>query len=713
MSKRETQSASGEQGPSQPIDADRFDGFFATYYEDEVGRLISEYPRERRSIRIDHADLYRFDEVLAERYLDRPEKMREVAETALTRVPQAPITDDSLESAHVRISNAEEIELGQLRADDTGSLITFPGVVNECTEPFPEIQEAVFQCVRCNHYIGPIPQQSKKMREPNQCPSCERNGPFRYDQGRSVIADVQILVVQENPESLRGGEEPSTIAVRVEDDIVGRAVPGQQVSVTGQFCLHDPDESGKNDLRLDIYVEGHEIVVNDETFDDMEISDEEARAIAEKSNEDDIYRQMVDSVAPAIHGHDRLKEAIILQLFSGVEKHLPDGSRIRGDVHVLAIGDPGTGKSQILQHMREISPRAVYSQGGGSSAAGLTAACVKGEIDDGFVVKAGTLVMADRGIAAVDELDKMDNDDRASMHEGLEQGEVTVSKAGMNTTLKSRCALLAAANPKHGRFDRYESIAEQIDLEPALISRFDLIFIVQDNPDPEEDGELADHILQSNYAGELYTSTTDLGHGGATASEVDADIEAEADAVSPAIDPELLRKYIAHSKQTCTPRLTADARAELRDFYVDLRSHGIDEDAPVPVTARKLEALVRLAEASARVRFSEEVTVDDAERAIRVVQQTLSDVGMDPETGEYDIDVVETGTSKSQRDRIRDITDLIAEMAADTEKGVPMDELLDEAEERGMERSKAEHEIEKLRRQGDVYEPNTDHLRVT
>jgi replicative DNA helicase Mcm len=286
---------------------------------------------------------------------------------------------------------------------------------------------------------------------------------------------------------------------------------------------------------------------------------------------------------------------------------------------------------------------------------------------------------------------------------------ISISKAGINATLKSRCSLLGAANPKYGRFDQYEPIAEQIDLEPALVSRFDLIFTVTDEPDEEEDANLAEHILTTNYAGELHTHRTETSTSNYTADEV----ETVTDEVAPTIEPELLRKYVAYAKRNCFPTMTEAARAEIRDFYVDLRSRGADEDAPVPVTARKLEALVRLAEASARVRLSDSVEVEDAERAVRIARHCLEDIGMDPETGEYDADMIETGTSKSQRDRIKDLLSLIADIEDEYDEGAPVDVVIERAEEGGMEASTAEHEIEQLKQKGEVYEPRTDHLRTT
>jgi len=341
----------------------------------------------------------------------------------------------------------------------------------------------------------------------------------------------------------------------------------------------------------------------------------------------------------------------------------------------------------------------------------LTAAAVRDDFGDGqqWTLEAGALVLADKGIAAVDELDKMRSEDRSAMHQALEQQRISVNKAGINATLKARCSLLGAANPKYGRFDQYEPIGEQIDLEPALISRFDLIFTVTDNPDPEHDSRLAKHIIKTNYAGELNTQREEL-----TTSEFTAEQVAEmTQEVAPEIEAELLRKYIAHAKRTCYPTMTEESKKLIEEFYVDLRSKGSGEDDPVPVTARKLEAMVRLAEASARLRLSDTVEREDADRATDIVESCLKDIGIDPETGQFDADVVETGTSKSQRDRIKNIKGLIAEIEEEYQEGAPVEEVIDRAGEIGMDPGKAEGEIEKLRTKGEVYEPKQGHLRTT
>jgi replicative DNA helicase Mcm len=1528
---------------------DRFLRFYRNYYRDEIGQLAQRYPNEQRSLHIDYDDLYQFDPDLAEDYLAQPDQLGEYAEEAL-RVYDLP-ADVSLGQAHVRLRNLPDtVDIRSIRVHDNhvGRMIAVSGIVRKATDVRPKITEAAFECQRCGTMTY-IPQTDGGFQEPHECQGCERQGPFRVNYDQSEFVDSQKLRVQESPEGLRGGETPQSIDIDIEDDITGKVTAGDHVTVTGILHIDQVTEGNEKSQLFDLYMDGVSVEIEDEQFEDMEISEADKRDIIELSNHENIYDEMVASVAPSIYGYDQEKLAMILQLFSGVTKHLPDGSRIRGDLHMLLIGDPGTGKcqkfdtkvvlgdgtermlgelvesrlenpvavddgvyqsvdfpvqtvtadenitvgqatkvwkreapdrmyrirtesgrevevtpshplfvpedggmdatradelavgdhlaaresgvtdgtteesatpisvapdggsttvdgagghggirwdriesietvdpdddwvydlevagthtylgngivshnSQLLSYIRNIAPRSVYTSGKGSSSAGLTAAAVRDDFGEGqqWSLEAGALVLADQGIAAVDELDKMrcvtgdtlvhladgsvrrieelardatetgtveeldngrtirdidldawtmtddgrivsrpvtavheyeapteltevrletgerltatddhpffvfedgervertasdlssgdwvyvpravpqsatdggcttaaseapqtgptgavndglspafgsilgylsgdgnvfydrehgsygirftnaeeelltdferacreafdadpirapseqradgvetvrlagrdyadavleagmnlrtydaksfpeglsdasrttkaafvraladsegtvdtqtgnvriysasyelllgtkhlllefgissqlqtrerddrrdlhvlaitsadsvrsfarhvgfvldrkasslemvlanvtgdrtildvipecgdllaelreslrlyqsecgigdttycnfenddanvslrlgreildafeqrretasndlaeltsttdwetleelreryhvsqtelasmesgitqqeisrnwgrdpslrstitnnlraivtdvaqtdlssfrelvsgdvkwrrvsdvtatvadvdddrieqleyeladrlgcdeaeaverahhlladdpnpetwneirdlteqydislstiaddldvdastlsrwtrsvvntdrfddvravtldkieevrqelrdsiqkidarekpprvydltvdgthnfvangmivhNSEDRSAMHQALEQQEISISKAGINATLKSRCSLLGAANPKYGRFDQYEPIGEQIDLEPALISRFDLIFTVTDQPDPDEDAALAEHILRTNYAGELNTQRTQVANPNHSQEEV----ESVTDTVDPEIDPELLRKYIAYAKRTCFPTMTDEAKGAIRDFYVDLRAKGADEDAPVPVTARKLEALVRLAEASARVRLSDTVEREDADRVIEIVRSCLQDIGVDPETGEFDADVIETGTSKSQRDRIKSIKDVIETVDAEYEgeAGAPIDAIVERAEAEGIDEGKVMDQIEQLRRKGDLYSPKQDQYKV-
>jgi replicative DNA helicase Mcm len=307
------------------------------------------------------------------------------------------------------------------------------------------------------------------------------------------------------------------------------------------------------------------------------------------------------------------------------------------------------------------------------------------------------LVLADKGIAAVDEMDKMDNEDKSALHEAMEQQTISVAKAGVMATLKSRCSLLAAANPKQGRFDKYEPIAPQINLTPALMSRFDLIFVLTDDPDRTRDSRIAEHILQSNYAGELSIQTAKS--SGITKEDVQAALEI----IQPGIKPDLLRKYVAYARKNVFPVITEEVKERLKGYYVSLRGQGQDTNKPVPVTARQLEALVRLSEASARLRLSNRVVLEDAERAIRISYACLQKVGVDPETGFLDADIIATGISKATRDKTKLILEIIRDLSRDNPSGAPIGDVMDRAEKEGVDRSRAEDILARYRQDGTIY----------
>lgn len=301
-------------------------------------------------------------------------------------------------------------------------------------------------------------------------------------------------------------------------------------------------------------------------------------------------------------------------------------------------------------------------------------------------------------------MDKMSPDDRSALHEAMEQQTISVAKAGVMATLKSRCALLAAANPKMGRFDKYEPIAPQINLTPALMSRFDLIFVLTDEPDVERDSQIANHILKSNYAGELSSQRS------INPSIKDYDIESATEIIKPEIEPELLRKYVAYARKNIFPTLTEVAMERFREYYINLRSQGQDGNKPVPITARQLEALIRLGEASARLRLSNKITEEDVDRVIRIMESCLKKVGVDPETGMLDADIISLGMSKSIRDKTKLMLSIIKEIGG--KDGAQIEDVLQRAEAEGIDRDRAEEIISRLRQEGSLIQTSRGTLRA-
>ena len=686
--------------------------FFETYYRDELNRLADavEFGGEK-SLHVDFLkdlSIYR-EGMLGEELLSFPDRVLSHARDGLALTEN--IHDVSLEGCEVRFFNlpaSRRVLIRDLRSEHIAKFLAIEGIVRKVTEVRPRVVTAAFACSKCGKVVYVQQEDENVLKQPYECPAC-KNRRFIFIPEESTTVDSQRIRIQEYPENLRGGEQPQQIDVMLEGDLTGKVNPGDRVIING-IVRAKPRKAGAKQLQhMDLHIEGNSIEVLEQEYEEFEITEEDKKKILELAEDERIYDKIVASIAPSIYGHEDIKLAIALQLFGGVPKKLPDGTEIRGDIHVLLVGDPGVAKSQILRYVHRIAPRSVYTTGKGTTTAGLTATATRDEFDGRWTLEAGALVLADKGIALVDEIDKMRSEDRSALHEAMEQQTVSVAKAGINAVLRARCALLGAANPKYGRFDRYTPIAEQIDLSPTLLSRFDLIFVLTDDPDEVRDRKLAEHILRTHEIGEKFEKLRNIASAEYTREELDR--ESEIAEIVPAIEPELLRKYIAYAKRTVFPVLSEEAKERIMDFYLSLRSRA-KENSAVPVTARQLEALIRLAEASARLRLSDVIEREDVERVIEIIRHSLEQIAVDPETGEIDIDYAFTGTSKSQRDRIFVLKRIIEELEASYEKGAPEEEILRAAEEEGIEPSKARELLRKMKEVGDIYSPRDGYYRL-
>jgi len=654
----------------------KFEDFFSSdKYKDKVFESLEKYPDER-SIVVDYTDLEMFYADLADLLLEKPEDVIKAAQKAISNID--PLRKNA--DLNIRFENVRNnIPLRYLRSKYIGKFVAVDGIVRKTDEIRPRIINATFECRSCMR-LHEIPQKTSLINEPAICQECGGRS-FRLLQEESEFMDTQSTKLQEPLEELSGGEQPRQIIVTLEDDLVDVLTPGDIVRITGQLKTVR-DEKTK---RFKNYIYGNYIEPLEQEFEELKIDPEDEKEIKKLAADPKVYDKIINSTAPSIHGYREVKEAIALQLFGGSAKILEDKTRIRGDIHILLVGDPGIGKSQMLKYVSKLAPRGIYTSGKGTSGVGLTAAAVRDELG-GWSLEAGALVLGDRGNVCVDELDKMRPEDRSAIHEALEQQTISIAKAGIMATLNSRCSVLAAANPKYGRFDRFKPTGEQINLPSTILSRFDLIFVIEDKPDPEKDKSLAGHILRIHKNNSIPFE----------------------------IDPELLRKYIAFARKEVQPKLTQEAIRVLQEFYVGMRG-GIDdeEDAPVPITARQLEALVRLSEASARIRLGQEVTDYDAKRAITLQMKCLKQVGYDPETGKVDIDKVEGRTPKSDRDKFRLVSQTIKRLEDEYNGRAPKQMLMDEMEDRyNMDEEKVEEVIRFLKRNGTIYEPKPGYYKV-
>lgn len=684
----------------QDLLLERMENFLKRYYWQDIVELSIGYP-EKRSLWVTFPDLDVFEPELADMLLEDPESIIDATTRALREISVP--TGVTLDEAYVRvIKNKRIVKIKEIRHEHIGKFISVEGVVTKATEVRPRIVEAAFECPFC-HHIFTVSQGGSQFKEPVECDQesggCGRKVQrFKLDLDKSKFIDAQKIRVQESLEELRGGEIPQAIDVALESDLTGMVTAGDRVIINGILRSYQRTSVHERTPFFSIYFDANSIEKREHEFEEIVITDEDRNEILKLKEDPLSYEKFIRSIAPSIYGFEEIKEALVLQLFGGTPKKLPDGMIIRGDIHMLLVGDPGIAKSQLLAYQARIAPRGLYTSGKSSTAAGLTATVVKDEFGEGrWTLEAGALVLADKGVAAVDEIDKMKKEDRESLHEALEQQTISIAKAGIVASLNSRCSLLAAANPMHGHFDKYEPLADQINMPPTLLSRFDLIFMLMDRPNEAADEVTAEHVLDLHYAGALLARGSE-GEEPEVFDRIKQNIE-------PEIPPLMFRKYIAYSKRNVIPVLSGDARKKIKDFYIGIRHAGNDDDAPVPITVRQLESVVRLAEAKARVRLSDVITADDVDRVIKLYTYCLKQVFVDPESGRLDVDWVNAGISKTRRDRARSIREIIKDLEREYGEEVPLIEVLDQAEQDGMEREKAEEIIEVMKRDGILYSP--------
>ncbi len=667
---------------------ERFMEFFKT---DRYRQRISQTAVAGKiSLTVDFEDLLTFDQKLAEELLEKPEEYLKHANNAAYSQLQIeePEYAEKLETVNVRIVRLlEAAQLRKLGSDHIGRLVLVEGIVVRSTPVRPMVMQAAFKCKRCGT-ITHINQTGPFLRAPFECtdPSCRRTGPFDFIQEESTFIDSQELRVQERPEDLPPGQLPRTLNIKlVGSEIVDVARPGDHVSVVGIVRALAPTLPRVGKLRTFIlHLDANSIGVLGKEPEIILPSPEEEEKILELAKDPWIHRKIINSIAPSIYGYEHVKESIMYLLFGGVPKTLPDIT-IRGELNALLIGDPGTAKSQLLQYVARVAPRGLYTSGRGTTAAGLTAAVIR-ERGGGMSLEAGALVLADKGIACIDEMDKMRPEDRVAIHEAMEQHTVSVAKGGIVATLNARTAILAAANPALGRYEPHRTVAENISLPVTILSRFDLIFVLRDVPNKEADSKMSEHILEIHRKG--------------------------LSPVEPPIPLELLRKYVSYAKGI-KPVLTQEALKRLNDFYLAMRSASEAEGSPVAITARQLESLVRVAEARARTALRKEVLAEDAEAAITIMKRSLEEVGIDLSSYKYDIDLIMTGKPKSVRDKLQTILSTL--MVMEKETGVvEKTALLNELETKyQISRGEAERLIGQLLREGTIYEPREGYLKKT
>eukprot|EP00250_Pteridium_aquilinum_P010421 c19376_g1_i1 orf=124-2694(-) len=558
----------------------------------------------------------------------------------------------------VRIFNLKDtVNMRDLNPSDIEKMVSVKGMIIRCSSIIPEIKESFFRCLVCGYSPPPSGVDRGRVEEPTRCarPECAALNSMALIHNRCRFADKQIVRLQETPDAIPDGETPHTVSLLMHDKLVDAAKPGDRVEITGVFramsvrvgptqrtlrslfktyidCLHlkKADKSrmqAEDPLERDIQNENYASFQEGDTSP-LE-QEEQIQKLRELSKMPDIYERLTRSLAPSIWELEDIKKGLLCQLFGGSAKKMKSGASFRGDMNVLLVGDPGTSKSQLLQYVHKLAPRGIYTSGRGSSAVGLTAYVAKDPETGETVLESGALVLSDRGICCIDEFDKMSDNARSMLHEVMEQQTVSVAKSGIIATLNARTSVLACANPSGSRYNPRMSVIDNIQLPPTLLSRFDLIYLVLDKPDELTDRRLARHLVALHY-------------------------EEPEVRTQQALDLPTLTAYITYARQHIHPKLSDEAAEDLISGYVAMRRKGNfpgSSKKVITATPRQLESLIRISEALARIRYSEQVERCDAAEALRLLEVALQQSATDHSTGTIDMDLITTGVSASERTR--------------------------------------------------------------
>ncbi|MCK5624434.1 minichromosome maintenance protein MCM [Candidatus Pacearchaeota archaeon] len=651
---------------------------FFEFHKKELGDSIR---KGNNVVHLDFIKLTEFSNKLSDEILVDPEESLRLFELAIEEL-------GLIKDSRIRLINlpkSQEIKVRNIRSKHLNEMIIVEGIIRQASDVRPQVVNAKFECPSCGTVIGVL-QIEKKFREPSRC-SCGRKGGFRLISKEMV--DTQRLVIEESPESLSGGEQPKRINVFLKEDLVEpkmeeKTTPGSRVKIIGVLKeVPVPLASGGLSTRFELAIEVNNIIPLEETFEELDINDEDETQILELAQDPRIFDNLARSITPSVWGYEEIKKSLVLQLFGGVKKVHGDGQTSRGDIHILLIGDPGVAKSVTLGFMAKISPKGRYVVGKSASGAGLTATVVRDEYLRGWSLEAGAMVLSNKGLVCIDELEKMDPQDRSAMHEAMEQQTVTISKANVQATLRAETSVLAAANPKFGRFDPYQSIAQQIDIPPTLINRFDVIFTLRDIPDKIKDERIANHVL----------------------------LEHRKEGEDMLIPRDIFRKYVAYAKQRIKPVLTDEAVEELKNFYVELRNRPVSSESamrPIPISARQLQALIRMSEASAKIRLSKLVTKEHAKEAIELMKYYLMQVGYDYESKTFDIDKI-SGMTASKRNKVLIVRESINTLKERLGELIPIEEIEKELEEK-LSKDEIEYAINELIKNSVIYQPRQGYV---
>ena len=657
-------------------------------YVEQIDHML---PKDSRYIVIDYNDLVS-NSIIESKFNENPDEIldafaRAIKEILQERFPQ--YAEKIKDEIRARIINFPiQRSLRQINAEIINKMTSVSGMVVRSSEIKPLAKEIIYKCP-IGHKTHMILLKGLSVNTPTKCsdPKCTQKE-FRIDPESSRFIDFQILRLQELPEDLPPGQLPHYVDVSIKQDLVDNARPGDRIILTGIVRIEQDQiagartTSGLYRLRIDgnnIEFLGGRGIKSSRKTEREEVSPEEEKIIKSLSTNPDIYDRLVDSFAPHIHGHSIIKEAILLLVVGSTQRLLQDGTKIRGDINIFLVGDPGTAKSEMLKFCARIAPRGLYTSGRGSTAAGLTAAVVRDKTGI-MMLEAGAVVLGDQGLVCIDEFDKMKPEDRSALHEVMEQQSASIAKGGIVATLNARTSILAAANPMYGKYDPFKNITENVNLPIPLLTRFDLIFVVRDIPSKERDTKIAKHIINLHSPSGIETRSL--------------------------IDVDILTKYLAYAKRI-EPVLTKDAEEKILEYYMKMRN--VESEEMITVTPRQLEGLIRLATARARLLMKDQVEAEDAERAIFLIESMLRDAGVDVNTGKVDLGVLQ-GRPRSEVSKMQLFMDVLKSLEGENKMAVEERLFIKELVKSGkFTEDEARSYLKRMLREASIYESKPGH----
>jgi len=659
-------------------------------YVDDIDTMM---PSKLKFINVDYNDLVLHPDIESV-FHENPDSILEAFSRAIKEILQERFPKYAKKIEHevrARIANYPvQRSLRQINAEVIGKITSVSGMVLRASEVKPLAKELVFVCPE-GHRTDVLLGHGLTLTSPVQCsnPKCNHRE-LGVEPESSRFIDVQFVRLQELPEDLPPGQLPHYLDVTVKQDLVDNARPGDRVVLTGVVRIEQEKMSGvsKNSsplyrLRLDgnnvEFLGGGKKDKKSRKIQREEISTEDEKMIKSLSKSPDLYQQLIDSYAPHITGHEVVKESILLLMAGSTQRELQDGSKIRGDINIFLVGDPGTAKSEMLKFCVRVAPRGLYTSGRGSTAAGLTAAVVR-DTNGIFMLEAGATVLGDQGLVCIDEFDKMKTEDRSALHEVMEQQTASISKGGIVATLNARTSILAAANPMYGKYDPFKNITENVNLPIPLLTRFDLIHVIRDKPSKEKDTKIAQHIINLH-----------------TPKGIDQ---------KSLIDSETLTKYLSYVKRI-DPKLTKEAEEKILDYYMKMRT--VEAEEMITVTPRQLEGLIRMATARARLLLKTQVEEEDAERAIYLLQNMFESAGIDVNTGKVDLGVLQ-GRPRSEVSKIQLFMDIMKSLEGEHKTPVDEKQLVEElAKTEKFTEEEAKNFTRKMARDSSIYESKPGH----